>query len=1089
MPVFAPVAADVSFPEEEQRVLKLWHEGDTFRRSVAQRPIDKSYIFYDGPPFATGLPHYGHIVASTLKDIVPRYWTMRGFRVERRFGWDTHGLPIEMDVEKKLGLAGPSSIRAYGVDRFNEECRAGVLRYVGEWRKTITRVGRWVDFDNDYKTMDLAFMESCWWVFKQLWDTGLVYQGLRVMPYSWRLSTPLSNFEAGLDYRDVDDPALTVRMLLDGTDNEHLLVWTTTPWTLPSNLAVAVGLDITYVKARAEKDDGHVYWVAQDLAAAVLGNGHEVLDTQPGRALVGRGYRPLFSFFADRKSQRAFRVIESAHVTTTDGTGLVHMAPAFGEDDFSACKKAGIDVVDPVDDEGNFKPVVAPYAGRNVKDADRDIMRDLKAQGSVFKQATLKHPYPYCWRSGTPLIYKTTPSWYVKSESLREKMVEANSSVHWVPDFVGEARFHNWLKEARDWSISRSRFWGTPIPMWQSDDGDVHCVGSVAELQALTGAAITDVHPHRIDHLTFTKDGKTYRRVKDVFDCWFESGAMPYAQMHYPFEHKSVFEGAFPAQFIAEGLDQTRGWFYTLVVLGTALFGQSPFKNVVVNGLVLAKGHYKNKDEYVPHEFVQERGGKAIDKRDGAELRVVTEKMSKSKKNYTAPESVIDTFGADALRAYLINSPVVRAEPLRFEDEGVREVVRTVLLPLHNALSFFVSYANVDGWDPAVELPTAPPLAERPELDRWLASVLQSLVGEINTQMEGYYLYKVVPPMLGFIDDLTNWYIRRSRRRFWRSADTDEARRDKASAYATLYEVLTTFSKVLAPVMPFSAESMYQRLVREPGAAHLHGGHDSVHLCDYPLVDASRIDRDVEAAMAAVRQTVVLGRALREKHKLKTRQPLARVTVVTSDARLRALLSAQRSLVADELNVKDVVVVKDDAALCTLSFKANFKTLGKKLGPKMKAAAAAIEQLDRAAWATLESGESVTIEGEAIVREDVLVTRTAHGDVVLETAGDLTVALDTQLTEALVDEGLARELTSRLQQARKDSGCALTDRVEVTLMTLDARLKGVVVALSKEIADEVLATSITVDVPAAAPASGEPVDVNGTPVWLELRRV
>jgi isoleucyl-tRNA synthetase len=1088
MPVFSPVDAEVSFPEEEKRVLRLWHEGDTFRRSVAQRPIDKSYIFYDGPPFATGLPHYGHIVASTLKDIVPRYWTMRGFRVERRFGWDTHGLPIEMDVEKKLGLSGPSSIREYGVDRFNEECRSGVLRYVDEWRKTITRVGRWVDFDNDYKTMDVSFMETCWWVFSQLWKKGLVYQGLRVMPYSWRLSTPLSNFEAGLDYRDVDDPALTVRLRIDGTDNEYLLVWTTTPWTLPSNLAVAVGPDIPYVKARAEKDDGNAYWVARDLAGAVLGKGHEVLDAQDGSALVGRTYQPLFPFFADKKAGGAFRVIASGHVTTTDGTGLVHMAPAFGEDDFNACKKAGIDVVDPVDDEGNFRAIIAPYAGRNVKEADRDIMRDLKAQGSVFKQATLKHPYPYCWRSGTPLIYKTTPSWYVKSEELREKMVAANASVHWVPDFVGEARFHNWLKEARDWSISRSRFWGTPIPVWQSDDGDVHCVGSVDELQQLTGEKVTDLHPHRIDHLTFTKGGKTYRRVKDVFDCWFESGAMPYAQMHYPFENKEVFEGAFPAQFIAEGLDQTRGWFYTLVVLGTALFGASPFKNVVVNGLVLAKGHYKNKDEYVPHEFVEERGGKAFDRRDGVELKVVTEKMSKSKKNYTAPETVIDTYGADALRAYLINSPVVRAEPLRFEDEGVREVVRTVLLPLQNALSFFVSYANVDGWDPGVELPVAPPLLARPELDRWIVSVLQSLVGEINTQMEGYYLYKVVPPMLGFIDDLTNWYIRRSRRRFWKNADTDEARADKAAAYATLFEVLTTFAKVLAPVMPFSAESMYQRLVREPGVAHLHGGHDSVHLCDYPLVDASRIDRDVETAMAAVRKAVVLGRALREKHKLKTRQPLARVTIVTSDARVRALLSAQKALIADELNVKDVVVVKDDATLCTLSFKANFKTLGKKLGPKMKAAAAAIEALDRAAWATLDEGGSVTIEGEAIVRDDVLVIRTANGDVVLETEGDLTVALDTLLTESLVDEGLVREVTSRLQQARKDAGCALTDRVEVTLTTMDARLKGVIAALAREIAEEVLATAIVVDVPAAPPSSGEPADVNGTPLWIELKK-
>ncbi|MCU0698548.1 MAG: isoleucine--tRNA ligase [Myxococcaceae bacterium] len=1044
---FKDVSSEVEFGAQEHGVIELWKKLDAFQRSVDQRRGAPNFIFYDGPPFATGLPHYGHLVASTLKDIVPRYWTMRGFRVERRFGWDTHGLPIEMQVEKNLGLSGPHSIREYGIAKFNEACRGSVLTYVEEWRRTVTRVGRWVDFDRDYKTMDLSFMESVWWVFAELWKKGLVYEGRRVMPYSWRLSTPLSNFEAGLDYRDVDDPALTVRLKLDeplGGKPASLLIWTTTPWTLPSNLAVAVSNDITYVVADGE--DGQRSVVAKDLLVATLGEKATVVSELTGKDLVGKTYAPLFPFFADRKAKGAFRVIHSGHVTTTDGTGLVHMAPAFGEDDFEACRKNGIDVVDPVDAEGNFGPEVPPYQGKNVKEADKQIIADLKAQGAVFKHAQLRHPYPYCYRSGTPLIYKTTPSWYVKVEPLRERMVANNRSIHWVPGFVGEKRFENWLTEARDWSISRSRFWGTPIPLWQSEDGkDLICVGSVAELEQLTGAKVDDLHPHKIDHLTFTKNGKTYKRIADVFDCWFESGSMPYAQVHYPFENRAAFEGAFPAQFIAEGLDQTRGWFYTLLVLSTALFDKAPFKNVIVNGLVLAE--------------------------DGS-------KMSKSKKNYPDPNEVIEKHGADALRAYLINSPLVRAEPLRFSEAGVKEVVRTVLLPLQNAWSFFTTYANVDGWNPKTDLAKAPKVSERPELDRWMLSVLQSLVRDINTQMEGYYLDKVVPPMLGFIDDLTNWYIRRSRRRFWKSDDAA----DKAAAYATLYEVLTTFAKVVAPVLPFFAERMYQHLVVEPGMCE--AGRESVHLCDYPVVNEALIDRHVEQAMASVRQTVVLGRALREKHKLKTRQPLQTLTVVSTNGAIRDALTAHAELLEDELNVKQVVALADDAALATLTFKPNLKTLGKKLGKKLKDATADIAAFTREQWAVLESGGSVTVQGEAIGKDDVLVARTAKGEVVVESAGDLTVALDTKVTDALKREGLMRELVSRVQKLRKDQGLAVADRIVLTLATSDVELKACFMEHEARIKDEVLAVKL--EVPAAG--EGEAMDVDGHAVTVRLAR-
>jgi isoleucyl-tRNA synthetase len=1040
---FRPVGSDAQLAAEEKQVLSIWEKIDAFRRSVEQRPTEKSFIFYDGPPFATGLPHYGHLVASTLKDIVPRYWTMRGYRVERRFGWDTHGLPIEMEIEKQLDLKGPGSIKEMGVDKFNEACRGSVLKYVDEWRRTVTRVGRWVDFDNDYKTMDKPFMESVWWVFSELWKKGLVYKGVRVMPYSWRLSTALSNFEAGLDYRDVDDPALTVRLKIDGAD-EHLLVWTTTPWTLPSNLGVAVGPDLEYVKAKHE--DGHTYWLAKDLVKSVLGDKAEILETVKGSALVGKRYQPLFPFFADRKQQNAFQVIPSGHVTTTDGTGLVHMAPAFGEDDFEACKKAGIDVIDPVDEEGRFTRLVPPYAGMNVKEADKQIIHDLKQLHVVFKHAQIKHSYPYCYRSGTPLIYKTTPSWYVKVDGLRERMVKNNAEIHWVPGFVGEKRFENWLKEARDWSISRSRFWGTPIPLWQSEDGDLHCVSSVRELEELTGTKIDDIHPHKIDHLTFTKNGKTYKRIGDVFDCWFESGSMPYAQTHYPFENKSVFESAFPAQFIAEGLDQTRGWFYTLLVLSTALFDKPAFKNVIVNGLVLAE--------------------------DG-------QKMSKRLKNYPDPSEVIEKYGADALRAYLINSPVVRAEPLRFSEAGVREVVRTVMLPLQNVWSFFVTYANIDGWTPK-DLDAAPALKDRPEIDRWILSVLQSLVRDVNAQMEGYYLYKVVPPMLAFIDDLTNWYVRRSRRRFWKA----ESDTDKKSAYATLYEVLTTFARVLAPVLPFMTESIYQNLVAEPGVAKPK--QESVHLTDYPLVDESRIDLHTEKEMAAVRQVVTLGRAVREKHKLKTRQPLQRVTIVSHDDAVRAAMKRHKELIEDELNVKDVVAIKDDAGLATLSFKANFKTLGKKMGPKMKAAAEKIGAFTRAEWTVLENGGTVEVEGQPVAKEDVLVTRTARGDVVVESEGDLTVALDTSLTDALVREGLARELQSRVQRMRKDAGFEVTDRIVLNLASTDAVLLSAVRENESKLAEEVLCAKLVVT--EGTGAEPDAMDVDGHPAFVTIAK-
>jgi isoleucyl-tRNA synthetase len=1061
MAQFAPVDLSAPLSKAEEEVIALWEKIGAFERQVEQREpsAENHYVFYDGPPFATGLPHYGHLVASTLKDVVPRYWAMRGKRVERRFGWDTHGLPIEMETEKALDLNGPSSIREFGVDKFNEACRSGVLRYTEEWRRTITRLGRWVDFDNDYKTMDLTFMESVWWVFKQLWDKGLVYQGVRVMPYSWRLSTALSNFEANLDYRDVDDPAVTVRLKIDQQPGDgelpkeqrgerHLLVWTTTPWTLPSNLGVAVGTDLDYVWAKRGpdtkasfgylEDDDNLYCVAKARLEAVLGKDAIVVEEVKGKDLVGLSYTPLFDFFIEQKTMdgakpakgSSFIVMGSEHVTTEDGTGLVHMAPAYGEDDFNACAEVGIAPIDPVDEEGRFTAPVTPWIGVNVKEADKDIIAALKDKELLYKNERIHHSYPFCWRSGTPLIYKTFPVWFVKVEGLRDRMVAHNETIHWVPDAVGNKRFGNWLSEARDWAISRNRFWGTPLPIWECDGCRHHvCVGSVEELKDLVGETADDLHPHKIDHHTASCpscDGGTLKRISEVFDCWFESGAMPYAQVHYPFENKETFEGNFPAQFIAEGLDQTRGWFYTLLVLSTALFDKAPFANCVVNGMVLAE--------------------------DGA-------KMSKSKKNYPDPQKVLDEHGADALRAYLINSPVVRAEPLRFSDKGVREVVRSVILPLKSAWSFFVQYANADGWEPKEGMARAPALADRPELDRWILSVLQSLVREVNVQMEGYYLYKVIPPLLGFIDDLTNWYIRLCRRRFWSSASTPEEKADKDAAYATLYEVLSTFCTLMAPVLPFITESMYQGLVKEAGA---DDAQDSVHLCDYPRQDESKIDAPLEQGMAAVRQVVGMGRTLRERHKIKTRQPLKSMVVVSHNADVREALDHFRPLIEAELNLKGIELRSDETGVCQVSLKANFKKLGKTLGKKMKPVAAAIGQLSSEDLGTLQAGETLTIEGETIGLDDVLVSYDALEEGhQIEAVGDVTVSLDTQLNDELITEGLMREVVSKVQKLRKDAGLEITDRIALTWSSDDDAIKAVFATFGDRIGEETLATSVS----------------------------
>ena len=1038
---FRRVPPSLDLPALDERVLKRWDETEAFRTSVEMRPRDREYTFYDGPPFASGSPHYGHILAGIIKDIVPRYWTMRGYRVERRFGWDTHGLPVEMEVERQLGISGPRQIEELGVAEFNAACRRMVEVTTEEWEDITRRIGRWVDFVNDYKTMDPEFMESVWWVFRALWDKGLVYRDFKVLPYSWAAGTTLSNFEVSLGgYRDVEDPAVTVRLeVLDVPDGPHparpgdyLTVWTTTPWTLPGNLAVAVGADLDYA---AVERGGARYWVAASQAEAVFGEGRTA--AVKGRELLGASYRPPFDYFEDQRSRGAFRVLASQHVSTDEGTGLVHMAPAYGEEDLYTLAENGVDaLVDPVDMEARFTDRTPELAGMHVHEAEEAVIGMLRRSGALVNSERIVHAYPYCYRTDQPLIYKAIPTWFVRVEKIRDRMVELNQKIHWVPEKVGANRFGNWLEDARDWAVSRNRFWGSCIPVWECGScGRQECFGGREALMERSGVWLEDLHKHVVDEVTFPcsscpPDGAAgggpgvMRRVPEVLDCWFESGSMPYAQVHYPFENEERFPRTFPADFIAEGLDQTRGWFYTLHVLAAALFDDVAFKNCVVNGLILAE--------------------------DGR-------KMSKRLKNYPEPSRVLDRFGGDAVRAYLIDSPVLRAEPLRFSEAGVQEVVRTVILPLWNAYSFFTTYAEADGIR-FEDLQGAPPPSERPEIDRWILSVLQSLIGQTNRLMEGCYLYAVVSPALGFVNDLTNWYVRRSRRRFWRSREGHE--QDKRAAFATLYEVLITFTRLLAPVLPFITEEIHTGLAPEA---------PSVHLTDYPAVSEEMIDADLERSMAAARRIVALGRSLRSGHAVGVRQPLGSLTVVSRDPAAASAVERHRRIIAEELNVKEVASSQDEQSVVELRAKADFRRLGPRLGAAVKEAAKELAALSGPEVAAFVERGRIDAAGHSLTIDDAVISRRPRPGLAVASEGPLSVALDITVTDELRAEGQAREVVSRIQRTRRDLGLEVTDRIRIGYYTDDGALQGAIERHAGFVAEEVLAVSLAAD-PGAAGA-------------------
>lgn len=970
----------------EEGVLKFWEENDIFKKSMKQREGASEYVFYDGPPFATGLPHFGHFVPGTIKDIYPRYMTMKGKLVERRFGWDCHGLPVEYEMEKELKISGKKEIEDYGIAKFNEACRSIVLRYTGEWRKTVTRMGRWVDFDNDYKTMNPDYMESIWWVVKQLWEKGLIYEGFYILPYCPRCSTVLSNHELNLGgYQEDTDPAITIKFKVKGEDDTYFLAWTTTPWTLPSNQALAVNPDIDYVKV---KDGKECYIMAQARLSAYYKKeaDYQVVWTKKGSELVGMSYEPLFNYFASIAEKGAFRVFPAAYVTTEDGTGIVHTASGFGEDDNNTLKGTGIPVICPVDAECKFTAEVPDYQGRFVKDCDKDIISRLKAEGKLVLRQNYVHNYPHCWRCHSPLIYRAVSSWFVNIQKIKDKMLKANSQITWIPAHLKEGRFGKWLEGARDWAISRNRYWGNPIPIWKCDKcGHTDCIGSRAELEEKSGVKCVDLHKHFVDDITYKCScGGTMKRIPEVLDCWFESGSMPYAQVHYPFENKERFEEHFPADFICEGLDQTRGWFYTLVVLGAALFDRPAFKHVVVNGLVLAE--------------------------DGR-------KMSKSLRNYTDPVEVIDRFGADALRFFLVNSAVVRAEDLRYSDKGVKEVLKTLILPLWNAYSFFVTYANID----KVQVTKAPENPKNP-LDRWILSVSESLVKNVTESFDTYNIQRVNVLLLEFLDALNNWYVRRSRRRFWKS----ESDLDKEQAYQTLYAVLMKFIKVACPVIPFITDEIYRNL-------RTSDMPESVHLCDFPVYDASLIDLELEKKMEVTRKAVSLGRSLRSSHEIKTRQPLKSAYLVTKDQQEKVILQEMESIIAEELNVKEISIRDNEEELVEYSCKANFRELGKELGKDMKAGAEIISKFGGDEIRSLLDGATLAIEinGKSydITKDAIVVTRTEKGNLKVMNDGSLTIGLDTTITQELKQEGIIRDLIRNIQNMRKESGFQVTDRI------------------------------------------------------------
>ena len=1016
----------MNFAQEETKILEYWQEINAFEKQLELTKHREPYSFYDGPPFATGLPHYGHLLSSAIKDTVCRYWIMNNKYVERRFGWDCHGLPVEHEIDKLLNIKGRQDVLDLGIDKYNDHCREVVMRYSKEWEATITRVGRWIDFKNDYKTLNLPFMETVWWAFKELWKKDLVYRGCRVMPYSTGCTTPLSNFEAGLDYKDVVDPAVVISFPLVDED-AAFLAWTTTPWTLPSNYALCVHPDFEYVKI---KDDA-IYPMPMILLKARLDAIYKdpkkakytILETYTGKQLEFKKYKPLFNYFPN---PNAYKVLCDEYVTADSGTGIVHQAPGFGEDDNRISLKYGLITTDiesvpcPVDESGNFTAEIVDFKGMYVKEADKLICRKLKSENRLIKQGTITHSYPFCWRSETPLLYKAVPSWFIKVEHIREDLIRNNKKSKWVPEFVQEKRFQNWLANARDWNISRNRFWGTPIPIWVSDDfEEMVCIGSVEELEALTGEkGVTDIHRHFLDHLTIkSKSGKILRRTDEVFDCWFESGAMPYAQQHYPFENSDKMKSTFPADFIAEGLDQTRGWFYTLLVLSTHLFDQPPAKNQIVYGLVLAE--------------------------DG-------KKMSKRLKNYPDPLKIINCYGADAMRLYLINSPVVRADSLRFKEEGVKELLSKVFLPWFNSFKFFKLQTELLKTEFDVDFKRDSELLNSCSnvMDKWILASEQSLIAYVVEEMANYRLYTVVPRLLSFIDELTNWYIRFNRKRL----KGENGLEDALYALNTLYEVLMTISRLMAPFTPFMAEYVYLQLLpftsTDAILKELCEGKSkeealSVHFLLYPAPNPKWSDDNIVVGINRMQRVIELVRLIREQQAISLKMPLRELIVIHGDAEYLEDVLKSSHYIKEELNILEIKTTNDEAQYdVKYKLQADFKALGQKLKKDMPIVKKGLGLVtNEEIKIFLKTGE-ITVNGHVLNNSEVVVQKYFEPIDALQyhksnMDGNVIVLLDCKIDAELAVKGYARELINRVQRLRKKGKMVPTDVVEYYIVNKD----------------------------------------------------
>ncbi len=1026
---YKEVKAKADFVEIEKEVLKFWDEDKTFEKSVHNRDGAAEFVFYDGPPFANGTPHYGHIMVSYVKDVVARYQTMNGKKVERRLGWDCHGLPAEMSAEKQLGVSGRKQIEEYGVEKFNDFCRSDVLKYSGIWVEMFKRIGRWVDFSHDYKTMDLPFMESVINNFKQLWEKGLVYEDYRVLPYSWAAETPLSNFEVNQGYQDKTDNAITVMFTLE--NGMKMLVWTTTPWTLPSNLMLAVGKDIDYA---VMEEDGQKYVLAQ----ALLGRYKKQLEhatqvgTMKGADFVGMAYEPMFPYFKHLKEKGAFRVLSGEFVSTEDGTGIVHIAPGFGQDDFEACRAydENFPVVCPVDEAGKFTAEVPDYLGKQVFETNEPIMQLLKEKGILVKKEQYTHSYPFCWRTDTPLIYKAMSSWFVKVTDFRDDMVRNNQQITWVPEHIKDGRFGKWLEGARDWSISRNRFWGTPIPVWKSDNPQfprIDVFGSVAEIKEKTGIEVTNLHKPYIDEVVYPNpddpSGKTMmRRVGDVFDCWFESGSMPYAQVHYPFDNKEWFENHFPADFIVEAMDQTRGWFYTLTVLSTALHNKPAFKNCICTGLLMAEGG---------------------------------QKLSKRLKNYPDPNEVLDSIGSDALRWFLVSSPVLKGGNLAVDQEGkeIAKAARVAQIPMWNAYYFFTLYANAEGYQ-AKEVS-----GSSEAIDNYILSKLKRLSRIVKQGLDTYDVALSCNEVASFMEILNNWYIRRTRDRFW-SGDQQ--------AFDVLYTVLVNLSKIMAPLMPFLCEYVYKNLT----------GGESVHLADYPQLENIKLDETLVDEMDFLQDLCSAGKFIREEKNLRNRLPLAGLTVVGDN--LGFLNGQYQDIIKDELNVKEVKIDNNLAAYAAKTVYLYTPLLGKALGKDMGPVMAAYKQ---GRW-ELNADGTLSIAGQTLT-PDLFEVRLDMKDGVAGKAfadNKAVVTLDTNVTDELKREGMARDFVRLVQTLRKDKDFNISDRIELCYATDDAELGKALDENKAYVAEQVLAVKVS-----SSCSGGTKADIEGAEIVFDAK--